>query len=158
MIAMQRTQDRGFSLIELLVVMSILAILAAAVLPLAEVTLQRERERELKHALWQIRDAIDTYKRAMDAAGPATGGSHYPPTLEALTAGVPDPKNPGSVVYFLRRLPRDPFAPPGMKAAQSWGMRSYQSPADKPEAGEDVYDVYSLSDRIGMNGVALKDW
>lgn len=150
--------NRGFSLVELLVVMAILGVLSAAVLPLAEVTLQRERERELKRALWEIRDALDAYKKAADAAGAATGGSHYPPSLEALVAGVPDARTPGQLIYFLRRVPRDPFAPSTLAPAQSWGLRSYQSPADRPEAGADVYDVYSRSELVGLNGVPLKDW
>ena len=148
---------RGFSLIELLVVMTILGVLAAAVLPLAEVGVQRERERELKRSLWEIRDAIDAYKRALDLAGSNPGDSHYPPTLDVLASGVPDVKT-GRTLYFLRRIPRDPFAPADVPAAKTWGLRSYQSSADKPESGADVYDVYSRSDRIGLNGVPLRDW
>jgi general secretion pathway protein G len=149
---------RGFSLIELLVVMAVLGILAAAVLPLAEISLQRERERELRRALWEIRDAIDAYKRAADASGSGLVSSRYPPTLEALVTGLPDPKASGRMQYFMRRIPRDPFAPSDVPAAKTWGLRSYQSPPDKPEPGADVYDVYSRSERIGLNGIALKDW
>jgi general secretion pathway protein G len=147
----------GFSLIELMVVMTVLGVLAAAVMPLAEMTLQRERERELKHALWEIRDAIDAYKRVADSVGASTGGSHYPPNLEALAAGTPDPKT-GQTLYFLRRIPRDPFAPAELPAAQTWQLRSYQSPPDRPEPGADVYDVSSRSDRMGLNGVPLREW
>lgn len=138
--------------------MSILGVLSVAVWPLAQLSVQREKERELQRALWEIREAIDAYKRTMDvAASSADSSSHYPASLEALTLGVPHPKT-GRVLYFLRRIPRDPFAELNVPTAQSWGLRSYQSPPDQPTPGVDVYDVYTRSSRVGLNGVPLKDW
>jgi len=155
-----RRTRRGFTIIELLVVMAVLGILALGTFPLAELAVQRDREQELKRNLWQIRDGIDAYKRAVDAgliAVPA-GNPGYPPTLEALVLGLPNAKMPGQRQFFLRRIPRDPFAAPGVAAEKSWGLRSFQSPPNAPQPGEDVYDVFSTSDKIGLNGVALKDW
>ena len=152
--------SRGFTIIELLVVMAVLSILAMAAFPLAEVSVQRDREQELKRNLWQIRDAIDAYKRAVDTgliAVPA-GNPGYPPNLEALVVGLPNAKTAGQRQFFLRRIPRDPFAVPGVPAEKSWGLRSYQSPPNAPQPGEDVYDVFSTSDKVGLNGVALRDW
>ena len=147
---------RGFSLIEMLVVMAVMGVVAAALMPLAEVTVQRERERELKRALWEIRDAIDAYKGAAEVGLVAAGRHGYPPSLEALTQPVPGAN--GQLRRFLRRLPRDPFAPSDIEAARSWGLRSYESPPDRPQPGSDVYDVYSLSDRTGLNGIPLRAW
>ncbi len=153
--------QRGFSLIELLVVMAVLGVLAAAAMPMAELVRQREQERELKQALWEIRVAIDAYKRARDdnqipRSGPESG---YPPSLLALAEGVPRTSTNGSTtVYFLRRIPRDPFALPDLPAEETWGLRSYESPPDRPRAGTDVYDVYSASARVGLNGVPLRQW
>ena len=153
-------RPRGFTLIELLVVMAVLGILAMAVFPLAEVSVQRDREHELKRALWEIRDAIDAYKRAVDTgmAAAEAGTPGYPSSLSALVAGVPNPKAAEQRQFYLRRVPRDPFADPGLPADKSWGLRSFQSPANAPRPGADVYDVYSLSDKVGLNGVPLKDW
>lgn len=151
---------RGFTVIELLVVMAVLAILAMASFPLAELHVQRERETELKRALWEIRDAIDAYKRAGDAGDisrPA-GGTGYPRSLAALVEGEPALKDSDQRIYFLRKLPRDPFADPQLPPERTWGQRSYHSPPDRPRAGEDVYDVYSLAEGRGLNGVPLKDW
>jgi general secretion pathway protein G len=151
----------GFTLIELIITVAIVAILASAALPLTQIAVQREKEQELRSALRQIREAIDAYKQAtverrVDSPADASG---YPPDLEALVAGVDDIKMPvRKSIYFLRRLPRDPFAPENIPAADTWGKRSYESPPDSPQEGRDVYDVYSLSEKAGLNGIPYKDW
>jgi general secretion pathway protein G len=155
-----RAFSTGFTLIELLVVMAVLGLLALAVYPLAELNVRRERERELKQALWQIREAIDAYKRAADA-GQITGAANrtgYPPSLQALVQGTGAAAASGQPLYFLRRLPRDPFADPALPAEASWGLRSFASPPDQPRPGDDVYDVYSRASGTGLNGVPLRDW
>jgi general secretion pathway protein G len=145
---------RGFTLIEMLVTLAILALLASLALPLSEVSVQRAQERDLRHALRTLRSAIDAYKDAADAnriARPADA-SGYPPTLEVLVEGVKDAKDPkGAKLYFLRRLPRDPFG-------GEWGLRSYASPPDEPAPGKDVFDVYSRSEGVGLNGVPYREW
>lgn len=139
----------GYTLIELLVVMAILGSLAMLVMPLAEMNVQRERERELKRALWQLRDAIDSYHAATAA---------YPPSLEALTTRIPDLRNPGRVVQPLRRVPRDPFADPALPDHKTWALRSFLSEADRPQPGADVYDVASMSQGVGLNGIPRRSW
>jgi general secretion pathway protein G len=153
-----RSSALGFSLLELLVVMAVLGILAAAVAPLVEVSMQRERERELKRALWEIRDAIDAHKRAAEAGVIAKAGDGYPASLQALVDGVPRIGGGGGRLYFLRRVPPDPFAPISSASGEGWGLRSYASGADRPAAGADVYDIYSRSERIGLNGIPVKQW
>lgn len=152
--------SRGFSLVELLVVMLVLGILAAAAMPVAELTLQRERERELRMALREIREAIDAYKLAGDSKQILVplGSSGYPPSLDALVLGVPDLRQPGQMRVFLRRVPADPFAPSGIPPSKTWRLRSYQSAFDRPESGADVYDVMSGASGVGINGIPLKDW
>lgn len=149
---------RGYTLVELLAVLAILSILAMGAAPLAELATQRQKEQSLRDALWEIRGALDAYKRAVDAGqvARAPGGSGYPPSLTELTQGVRGAQ--GQTLYFLRRLPRDPFALAEQSAEASWALRSYESPPDAPRPGADVYDVQSRSTRVGSNGVPLKDW
>jgi general secretion pathway protein G len=146
---------KGFTLIELVVTLAIVALLASLALPLAEVTVQRNKERELRLALRQLREAIDAYKRAGDEGRieKKSDKSGFPPTLEVLAEGVKDAKSTkDEKIYFLRRVPRDPLT------GEKWGVRSYASPADRPAAGDDVYDVFSRSGASGLNGVPYKDW
>lgn len=151
---------RGFTLIEMLVVVAIVGILAAAAQPVLELSLRRSRELELRQSLRSLRAAIDAYKRAGDdhriAVPPDASG--YPPTLGSLVEGVPDLRHADRRLYFLRRLPRDPFADPALPAEQTWGLRSHDSPPDAPAPGRDVFDVHSLSDRQGLDGSRLRDW
>lgn len=144
---------KGFTFIELLIVVAILALLASVAMPLAEVTVQRTREQDLRRSLREVREAIDAYKRAADEGQIERGAdkSGYPPTLAALAEGVADKRN-GQTIYFLRRVPRDPMG------EAEWGLRSYKSPPGSPQPGDDVFDVYSRSDDVGLNGVPYKDW
>lgn len=146
---------------ELIITVAIVAILASAALPLTQIAVQRAKEQELRTALRQIREAIDAYKQAADEGrvGRRADQSGYPPSLEVLVAGVEDIKTPQKkAIYLLRRLPRDPFAPADLPAAETWGRRSYASPPDDPREGEDVFDVYSMAEGKGLNGVPYREW
>lgn len=153
---------RGFTLIELVIVVAIVAILVAGLMPLAELANQRAKEQDLRVALRDIRAAIDAYKQAVDEGRVAKKAdeSGYPPSLEALAGGVGNEKDPEKRnIYFLRRIPRDPFFPDAETPAEkTWGLRSYESPPDEPREGKDVFDVYSLSTGKGLNGVPYKRW
>lgn len=161
-------KHRGFTLIELMIVVAIMAILATAALPLRELMVKREKEQELRVALRQIRTAIDAYKQASDEGRitKKADESGYPPRLEELFMGVLDIKSPDKkIIYFLRRLPPDPLfveldvaGVSATPAADTWGKRSYESPWDSPKEGDDVYDVYSRSEAIGLNGIPYREW
>jgi general secretion pathway protein G len=153
----------GLSLVELLVVVAIISLLASIGLPLQELVRKRNAEDELRRSLRDIRTAIDGYKRLVDQGNIARSAdaSGYPPSLEVLVNGVQDAQAArGQMIYLMRRLPRDPMAlmPSTMPPAATWGLRSYASPPDLPEAGSDVFDVHSLSEGVGLNGVPYSTW
>lgn len=152
----------GFSLIELMVTLAIMALLATITLPLAEISVQRQKEQELRLALRDIRTAIDAYKKAVDEGRivRAVHSAGYPKDLAALVQGVPDARDPkGRKIFFLRQIPGDPMFPdPQAKPVDTWGKRSYTSEADAPREGDDVFDIYSLSDQVGLNGISYRKW
>jgi general secretion pathway protein G len=151
-----RTMPRtsGFTLIELIVATAILLILTGMALPLARVTIKREKERELRQALWGMRDAIDRYKNASDrlAFRPKVGSDGYPPDLDRLVEG--EEIAGGKKLKFLRRIPTDP-----MTGASDWGLRSTQDDPDSDSwDGNNVFDVYTKSQGTALDGTKYKDW
>jgi general secretion pathway protein G len=144
----------GFTLLELIVAATILAILTLMALPLARVTIQREKEKQLRHALWEMRDAIDRYKEAADRGAFQTkvDSMNYPPDLETLVKGVE--AQGGKKIRFLRSIPVDP-----MTKSTEWGMRSMQDDADSDSwGGQNVFDVYTKSQGTGLDDTKYKDW
>jgi general secretion pathway protein G len=152
----------GFSLVELLVVVAIVAVLATIALPLSELAQRRTQEEDLRRSLREIRDALDAYKRAVDQGHipRVVGASGYPPSLDVLVAGIVDAQSPqGAKLFFLRQIPRDPIAEdPSIDSAATWALRSYESSAEAPKSGRDVYDVHSKSTKVGSNGVPYARW
>jgi general secretion pathway protein G len=157
-----RRASAGFTLIELLVSVVIVGLLASVAVPMGELVLQRNQERDLREALHEIRGAIDAYKQAVDEGRIDSDklASGYPPSLQILVDGAPDKRSAtkDSKIYFLRRVPRDPFADPGLDPVSSWGKRAYSSPPDAPQEGSDVFDIYSQSPQTGLNGVPYLQW
>jgi general secretion pathway protein G len=157
-----RTTHSGFTIIELLMTLGILSVLATIAVPVAQLQIQRRKEYDFQLALRELRSAIDAYKQASDAGAIRMDAlaSGYPENLAILVDGVVDQRDPeGREMYFLRRIPRDPFATDAKAdAADTWNLRSYQSEADAPQPGKDVYDVYSKSTLTGLNGVPYALW
>lgn len=152
--------SRGYSFVELLVVSAILLVLASAVLPLSQVTMQRQREAELRRSLREMRTAIDRYKDAVDlgmigGTDVQAGNEGYPPDLETLVEGVEVTNDAtGRKLKFLRRIPFDPIT-----KSQEWGLRAYQDdPGATSWSGDNVYDVYTRSRASALNGTNYNEW
>ena len=145
--------QHGFTLLELIIATIILIILTSMAVPLARVTIKREKERELRRDLWEMRDAIDRYKDAADrnAFQTKVGTQNYPPDLETLVKGE---EVQGKKIRFLRKIPVDP-----MTNTTEWGMRSMQDDPDSDSwGGQNVFDVYTKSQVTGLDGTKYKDW
>jgi general secretion pathway protein G len=145
--------EGGLTLLELIVAVAILAILAGAALPVARVRIQREKETQLRRALWEMRDAIDRYKDTADrgAFQIRLGTEGYPPDLETLVQGV---DVQGKKIRFLRRIPVDP-----MTGSTDWGLRSMQDdPESRSWGGQNVFDVYTKSEREALDGTRYSQW
>jgi general secretion pathway protein G len=146
--------QRGFTLMELIVAAAIMSILTMMALPLARITIQREKEKELRRALWDMRDAIDRYKDAADRNMFQTklDSQGYPPDLEELVKGVE--AQGGKKIRFLRSIPVDP-----MTKSKEWGLRSMQDDPDSDSfGGQSVFDVYTKSTGVALDGTKYKDW
>lgn len=147
------TPERGFTLIELIIATALLLILTTMALPLARLTVKREREHELRQDLWQMRDAIDRYKMDADRGAFQTkvDSQNYPPDLETLVKGV---DIQGKKIRYLRKIPVDP-----MTKSTEWGMRSMQDDPDSDSwGGQSVFDVYTKSQDAALDGTKYKDW
>lgn len=150
---MRRNTQYGFTLIELIAATTILLILSGLIVPLARVQIKREKERRLRDALWEMRDAVDRYKDAADkgAFQIKLGSQGYPPDLDTLVNGV---DVGGKKLKFLRRIPMDP-----MTDGTDWGLRSVQDDPDSDSwDGENVFDVYTKSEGTALDGTKYKDW
>ena len=159
-----RTTARGsgFTLIEMLVTLAIIAMLVTMALPLTELTVRRTKEQDLRRSLREIRDALDAYHAAWEDGRMERklGDVGYPKTLDVLVEGVEDARNPKKAkIYFLRRVPSDPFAAePSAPPASTWGKRSYATAPDEPNEGDDVFDIYSRSTTVGLDGRPYRQW
>jgi general secretion pathway protein G len=149
----RKQSERGLTLVELIVTVAILSILASAAIPIARFKVKRDKERELRRDLWEMRDAIDHYKDAADKGGIQTkvDSQNYPPDLETLVSGV---DIQGKKVKFLRRIPVDP-----MTGKAEWGLHSMKDdPKSDSFSGDSVFDVYSKSTDTALDGTKYSDW
>ena len=147
------SSQAGLTLVELIITVAIVAILATAALPIARFEVKREKERELRRDLWEMRDAIDHYKDAAEKGGMVTKADsmNYPPDLQTLVDGV---EIQSKKVRFLRRIPTDP-----MTNTTEWGIRSNQDDADSDSwGGQNVFDVHSKSQGTGLDGTKYATW
>jgi general secretion pathway protein G len=153
MLRVKQKRQSGMTLVELVVAIAIMAILATGVLPITRTVVKREREKELRAALWQMRDAIDRYKDAADrgAFQVKLGSEGYPPDLDTLVKGI---DVNGKKIRFLRHVPVDP-----MTHGTEWGMRSMQDdPTSDSWGGQSVFDVYTKSEGVALDGTKYSDW
>lgn len=155
---------RGFSLIELMISVVILSVLASVALPYAERQLIRQKESELRHHLRAVRSAIDDFHEDWERGRIPPGGGvasrdGYPRSLEVLVEGVDSGTIEGGRIYYLRRIPRNPFADPALPFRDQWQYRSYQDSPDTPQwGGEDVYDIQAATERMALDGTCYCDW
>ncbi|MGA3125747.1 MAG: type II secretion system protein [Candidatus Korobacteraceae bacterium] len=153
MLRVKQKRQSGMTLVELVVAIAIMAILATGVLPITRTVVKREREKELRAALWQMRDAIDRYKDAADrgAFQIKLGSEGYPPDLDTLVKGI---DVNGKKIRFLRHVPVDP-----MTHGTEWGLRSMQDdPTSDSWGGQSVFDVYTKSEGTALDGTKYSDW
>jgi len=171
-----RRAAAGFTYIEMLVALALVALIGTLVAPTVKKAQQRSDEQALRAALREIRTAIDSYKKAVDEGRvrKRVGESGYPPRLVDLVNGVPDANRPDAPrLVFLRRLPADPTFRPAFRSGteeplemsagrispeRTWGLRSYGSPPEAPVAGNDVFDIYSLNPGVALDGSRYRDW
>lgn len=155
-----RRNHTGFTFIELIVSLALLALLASVVIPISDLASRHSKEKELKKALTEIRSAIDEYKIASDKNEipmKYKTPSGYPPNLSVLT-GI-STEDGTKTHRFLRKIPSDPFTgDKTLPPEQTWGIREFLSEVDNPKKGDDVYDIYSLSTKKGSNGVVYREW
>jgi general secretion pathway protein G len=152
---------RGLTLVELLITLTILSVLASLILPMAQMTNRRVKEIELRRNLREIRMKLDEFKRDYDllVKVKVVGKNGYPETLQQLVEGYDFGTIDKTKRKYLRRIPRDPFNPPKPGEEQEWGLRAYTDEADSTSwGGDDVFDVYSLSEETAIDGTKYKDW
>lgn len=156
----RRFYNHGFTLVELLVALALLALLVSAATPMVQINAKRQKEQELRKVLWQMRDAIDAYKQAVDDGliKKNQNENGYPPNLRVLVSGVENSQDADKKkLVFLRRIPRDPFAEDAEASnEETWLVRAYDG--SQGELATDVYDIASRSTQLGINQQPYATW